>query len=223
MVFDFERWGLTPPLRAAFSDAQSSDFPHEIINFNATVPEPTAPHGPHLARVIGARRGPRFDLITAAGPGEGVPRGALFAGDPADAPVVGDWVRVRPLEPGRWVVEAVLPRLGVLARRGAGEADQPQIMLAHVDHLWVVGGLDGDFNPRRIERMLLAARTGDIPATVLLNKADLCADPSAFIARLNHPEALAVSAHTGQGLDALRAHRRPGETVALPPQRARGR
>ena len=47
------------------------------------------------------------------------------------------------------------------------------MLAANVDTVFLVMGLDGDFNPRRLERALvLAWESGALPV-VLLNKADL--------------------------------------------------
>lgn len=90
----------------------------------------------------------------------------------ADA-VVGDWA-----VGAGGVLHAILPRQSMLSRKAAG-ADREQPMAANIDRLWIVMGLDGDRNLRRLERYLvLAAACGARPA-VVLNKADLCLHPEA--------------------------------------------
>ena len=77
---------------------------------------------------------------------------------PGDFPAVGDWVVASPRPGGeRATIHAVLPRRGRLARKVAGEVTSEQVLAANVDTLFLVGGLDGDFNPRRIERALVLA------------------------------------------------------------------
>jgi len=85
---------------------------------------------------------------------------------------VGDWVL---LEGGRIV--ALLPRRSAIKRGAAGEHYRQQVIAANVDTVLVVCGLDGDFNPRRIERYLLLVNGGGAqPAAsqpiVVLTKAD---------------------------------------------------
>ncbi|MGH8234881.1 MAG: ribosome small subunit-dependent GTPase A, partial [Rhodanobacteraceae bacterium] len=70
--------------------------------------------------------------------------------DPADRPAVGDFVLVETGTPSH-IVE-VLPRRSVLARAAAGERYARQIIATNIDIVFVLTGLDGDFNPARIER-----------------------------------------------------------------------
>ena len=42
-------------------------------------------------------------------------------------------------------------------RKAAGSATEAQVLAANVDTVFLVAGLDGDFNPRRIERALVQA------------------------------------------------------------------
>jgi len=90
---------------------------------------------------------------------------------------------------------------------------------ANVDTLFLVSGLDGDFNPRRIERYLTAAWDSGARPVVILNKLDRCAEPDRC---LLEAEAVArgvpvhrVSAKTGEGCEALLQYLKPGETVSL--------
>jgi len=90
---------------------------------------------------------------------------------------------------------------------------------ANVDVVFLVSGLDHDFNVRRIERYLLAALEGGASPVVVLNKADLDRNIDEVREALGPvagqvPVAL-VSARTGQGLDALRAHIGVGRTAAF--------
>ena len=123
---------------------------------------------------------------------------------------VGDYVRVA----GGAITE-VLPRRTKLSRRAAGDKATEQLVAANVDRVFIVCGLDGDFNMRRIKRYLVAMRSGGAEAAVLLNKADLVDDPAARVAEvaaLGAPVHL-ISARDGTGLDALAIG--PGETVCF--------
>jgi ribosome biogenesis GTPase len=106
-------------------------------------------------------------------------------------PTVGDWVAARVVAAGQAIVEAVLPRRTLFARRAAGRREEQQAIAANIDVVLLVCGLDGDFNPRRLERYLtLAVESGASPV-VILNKADCCADLALAI-----EEAVAVSGLT---------------------------
>ena len=138
------------------------------------------------------------------------------AGDPA----VGDWVALRPpIGEGRAVIHAVLPRKSKFSRKIAGHRTEEQVVAANVDTIFLVTGLDGDFNPRRIERYLTAAWDSGAQPVVVLNKLDRCDNPDACLLEV---EAVAmgvpvhrVSAKTGENVDELRAYFGPGQTVGF--------
>lgn len=137
-----------------------------------------------------------------------------------DFPVVGDWVAMslRPSE-SRATIHAILPRLSRFSRKAAGVETEEQVLAANVDTVFLVAGLDGDFNPRRLERYLAMAWDSGAAPVILLTKSDLCADVPARLAEI---EAIAggvplyaVSSLRGEGLDAVRGHLSPGRTAAL--------
>ena len=139
----------------------------------------------------------------------------------ADFPAVGDWVALDTDD----VISAILPRRSVFkrmaadaSRRGA-RLDDEQIMASNIDVALLVAGLDNDFNLRRIERYLAIAWSSAITPVVVLNKADLADDvdgPLVAVRAIAPGVAtVAVSAWTGQGLDELREHLRPGATAAI--------
>jgi len=91
---------------------------------------------------------------------------------------VGDWVLIEDQANHKPQIVALLPRRTSIKRGAAGEHYRQQLIAANVDTVFVVCGLDLDFNPRRIERYLLLVRGGAEPV-VVLTKADLAAaDPS---------------------------------------------
>ena len=130
----------------------------------------------------------------------------------AAAPATGDFVAVLPDGP----VRAVLPRRGVIARRGDG--GRPEVLAANVDLALLATSLNRDLNPRRLARFLAITTRGGVEAVVLLTKADLDADASRVRAEnegLHGPPVLAVSVHAGAGLDAVRALLAPRRTAVL--------
>ena len=71
---------------------------------------------------------------------------------------VGDWVAARPSSSDATAtIEAILPRRTKFSRKVAGELTEEQIVAANIDTVFLVMGLDGDYNPRRLERYLLLA------------------------------------------------------------------
>ena len=71
-------------------------------------------------------------------------------------PVVGDWVIAEPgpMPTDPWSILAVFPRRSCISRGAAGTGKSEQVLAANVDKIWVVHGLDLQFNPRRLERYL---------------------------------------------------------------------
>lgn len=158
--------------------------------------------------------------------GEGGARPAELAGrlrhdarTRADMPAVGDWVAVRPGAASPAIIEAVLPRTSAFVRKDVGDAAIEQVVAANVDTVFLVSGLDLDYNPRRIERYLAAAWESGATPVVVLNKADLDPDRDARVAETQAlaPGAavIAVSALEGDGIAALEPWLQPGRTVAL--------
>jgi ribosome biogenesis GTPase len=137
-----------------------------------------------------------------------------------ELPAVGDWVALRPRAgDGRAVVQAVLPRRTAFVRRAAGVRGVAQVLAANVDTAFLVMGLDGDFNPRRLERALVLAWQSGAAPVVLLNKLDVADDLAACRAEVERVAlgvpVCAIAAKHGLGLEALAAWLDPGRTVAL--------
>ena len=139
----------------------------------------------------------------------------------ADAmPVVGDWVAIRPTttEP-RATIEAILPRRSSFSRKAAGEPTRRQLIAANIDTVFLVCGLDSDFNIRRIERYLVAIQQSGAAPVLILNKSDLgpqhedAAQAAAAIAPETPLHVISCLQQTGA--DPLRAHLTPGRTIAL--------
>jgi ribosome biogenesis GTPase / thiamine phosphate phosphatase len=184
---------------------------------------PTAPVGTP-GRVASANHG-RFLVWTAnetdAAPGEidasvtGVLRksGALW-------PAVGDWVILRPDAP---VIDRVLDRHTKLSRKQPEREIREQVLAANIDVLFIVSGLDRDYNPRRIERFLVMANESGARPIVLLNKADLASglglDLAETVRSVQQLTAgltvLPISALSDENLDTLPAQLGPGQTAAL--------
>jgi ribosome biogenesis GTPase len=173
-----------------------------------------------LARVAVAQRD-LYYLYTEDGSVHAEPSGRLYHRTPdrSSLPVTGDWVAARIVGPEQALVEAVLPRRTCLSRRAAGSRDEEQPLAANVDVVFLICGLDGDFNLRRLERYLALVATSGASPVVVLNKADLCADLAGRIvetaATARSAPVVAASTLDPHGLDALRRFLTPGVTVAL--------
>ena len=180
--------------------------------------QPHSGRGLAPGRVI-ADLGAAFRLAAEAGDLDAVPAGRLRRA--GERPAVGDWAAFSPPAPGGGParIEALLPRRGRLVRKGAGAPTAEQVVAVNVDVVFVVMGLDDDFNLRRLERFLVMTWESGARPLVVLNKADLAADPATRRAEVEAAApgvpVLLLSCRTGAGLEGLGPHLRPGETVAL--------
>jgi ribosome biogenesis GTPase len=138
----------------------------------------------------------------------------------SELPAVGDWVAVRRRdgqESGDIV--AVLPRRSWFSRKAAGNVTDEQVVAANVDVAFIVMGLDGDFNLRRLERYLLLARESGATPVVLLTKTDLADDLASSLtevaALVSDVPVHALSPKRNEGLDQIARYLAPGTTAAL--------
>ena len=103
----------------------------------------------------------------------------------SEVPVVGDWVELG-WQPGDEfaMIHSQFGRQNCISRAAPGSrgsnrevSAEKQVIAANIDTVFLVSGLDRDFNLRRIERYLtLVYESGAMPV-ILLNKMDLCPDP----------------------------------------------
>jgi ribosome biogenesis GTPase len=133
-------------------------------------------------------------------------------------PAVGDWVAARIINAEQAIVEAVLPRRSCFYRRAVGKREERQAIAANLDLVFLVSGLDGDFNLRRIERYLTLAAEAGVEPVIVLNKADVCADAAGRVrdvTEITNAPVLAVSAIAPDGIAGLRAFLTGSPTIAL--------
>ncbi len=174
------------------------------------------------ARVVTENR-EIYGLYTARGPLDAALSGRLRhqARGSRDLPVVGDWVAIDGMEhsgsPTR--IQVVLPRRTQLSRKAAGNPTREQPVAANLDCALLIMGLDGDFNHRRMERLVVTVWESGANPMVILNKRDLCDEAEQ---RQQDIEALipGVPVHLasfvdGSGVSTLHALIRPGETTVL--------
>lgn len=139
---------------------------------------------------------------------ESVP--VLASLDPA--PIVGDWVLV-----SDGAVRAVLSRTSLLRRRDTTR-DVEQPIVANVDAVLIVCGLDRPVKAGRIQRATALAADAGAEPVIVLTKADAVADADRVAQDLRDAnpgvDVLVTSARTDTGLDALR-DRIAGRTVVM--------
>ena len=139
----------------------------------------------------------------------------------ADLPAVGDWIGIKMSMDPDGVAEIVYryPRKSSLCRQATGDVKDKQVLAANIDLVFVISGLDQNFNVNRIERFLMMAWSSGLPAVLLLNKADLFPNPVAQLSALEpilsgtpvHP----ISALRGTAIDTVTSYLGTGKSAAL--------
>jgi ribosome biogenesis GTPase len=144
----------------------------------------------------------------------------LYRADNSELPVVGDWIGFRQYAPGDLaIIHEVLPRRTKFSRKAAGGAFAEQVIAANIDTLFVVCGLDHDYNLRRLERYLVAAGESGASVVIVLNKSDLCSDVESRVKDVSSvaPEVpiVPVSALSSNSTSVLLRYLDKGRTAAL--------
>jgi ribosome biogenesis GTPase len=172
------------------------------------------------ARVVGVRKN-RFRTSNGKHEWLATLAGKLQHDHDGIYPVTGDWVLMTDN-----VIFRVLPRQNALSRGASGshhrqeaQPQKKQVIAANLDTVFIVCGLDRDFNLRRIERYLTLVYNSGLNPVIILTKADLHQDPGHFV---SDAEAVAfgvpihlVSASDDTGLSALEAYLSPGTTTTM--------
>jgi len=129
------------------------------------------PDGTCVVRVIAQHRsGYRVHDGAEEFPAQPAPRFLRRATDPSERPAVGDFALADVATP--LLLRELLPRRSVLSRAAAGERLQRQIIATNIDYVFVLMGLDGDFNARRVERYLALVQGSGARPLVVLTKRD---------------------------------------------------
>jgi ribosome biogenesis GTPase len=192
-----ERLGFTPFFRERFDNLGKPDL----------VPARIASEGRGVYRLLGCRA-ERGEL-----------RGRLrHRLQGLEFPAVGDWVAVR--DGGNLaIIDAILERRTALMRRAAGSDTECQIVAANIDLVFIVTTATRDYNPRRIERYLVAVWDSGAEPVILVNKIDLGGEVDEVLNELAEiapgVATVCTSALTAQGLDELQSLLAPGRTIGL--------
>ncbi|MEO5602702.1 MAG: ribosome small subunit-dependent GTPase A [Cyclobacteriaceae bacterium] len=162
-----------------------------------------------VGRVISIK-GFKYVLISEQGEIETEISGKLMYGTEVEGlPKVGDWVLYKDYESMGYLIE-VLPRINELCRKIPGKQTGRQVLAVNIDCAIIVQGLDHDFNLMRLDRYLVQLTACHIRPVVILNKADLVAEPDHYkgeVMRLKHRcEIYLCSTLTGLGINELQDH-----------------
>ena len=168
------------------------------------------------ARVTAVHRD-RFEIMTLSGPAFArMKRGLNFG----EMPTVGDLIEIEYNPDGDSMGVAILPRRTLFARFDGWKGER-QLVAANVDLACIVTSLNADFNIRRLERYLALALESGAEPVFLLTKRDLVDDLTvdAVAAQIYGLapgcRVLALSAHTGEGMDKLGQLLSPGKIAVL--------
>jgi ribosome biogenesis GTPase len=148
-------------------------------------------------------------------------------------PVVGDFVVAGQANGSNEVViHRVLKRKNYFSRKMPisggrklnngvidGGITEEQVIASNIDTVFVMCGLDGNFNISRLERYLTLARHQDLNVVVLLNKLDLCQNIEEYFVLLKgitkDIPVLAISATVKKGLKEIEKYILKGKTIAF--------
>ncbi len=137
----------------------------------------------------------------------------------SELPAIGDWVIVKSQELSNTIL-GVLKRKNKISRKMAGREYREQVVGANIDLIFIVMGLDKDFNINRLERYLFMVRAANSEPVVILNKTDLAEGD--IEKKLEEVGAVAeglpihpISALNKEGLDTIRNYLKKGITISL--------
>ncbi|MFA6408859.1 MAG: ribosome small subunit-dependent GTPase A [Gammaproteobacteria bacterium] len=174
------------------------------------------------ARIISEDKG-SYVVMTATKEIRSKISGAYFytAKTRIDLPVVGDWVAIQ-ASGELAIIHTLLPRNTLLSRKASGENTEEQPLAANIDYVFIISGLDKNYNLRRIERYITLAWNSGAQPIIILNKVDLVNDNEKLDQIAHDIEAIAcslpvhfISSLNNEGLSALSSYFSNNKTVAL--------
>jgi ribosome biogenesis GTPase len=142
------------------------------------------------------------------------------ANSASEFPAVGDWVTINMRQgENKAIIHGLLPRKTRFSRKVTLMKTEEQILAANIDIVFLVSGMDNDFNLRRIERYLTLCYNSDFKPIIVLNKSDLCPDIEDKVSEIEsvafdvpvHP----TNALEHNGVDVLHKYFSTGITIAL--------
>ncbi len=131
-----------------------------------------------IARIIAEHKGRYSILLNRIISTAEVTGKMMFAAETRkDYPAVGDYVAVQLYDDDSLsIIHHILPRKTILSRKTSGKEIEEQIIATNIDIVFIVQGLDDNFNLRRLERFLVIATQSGAMPVILLSKIDLLSD-----------------------------------------------
>lgn len=190
--------------------------------------------GGFAARVI-AQKGETYSLISKKGVHSGKVTGRFryLSKEIKNYPVVGDFVIIKKVsESNEVLIQELLQRKNAFSRKipisGGrkmkngiidGGVTQEQVIASNIDTLFIICGLDNNFNIPRLERYLILAKHNKLDVVILLNKLDLCEDIGSYTSRVEGiakgVPVIPLSALTRDGVEQLSPYLKEGKTVSF--------
>jgi len=170
------------------------------------------------ARVTAVHKG-RFGIVSDFGEGYASLKSKEYYYEGEVFPTVGDFVLIDYVENGDSRIIKTIKRKTYFSRRDPDKGRGEQVIAANFDYVFIMQSLNNDFNPKRIERYLTAARQSGAEPVIILTKADLTDDYLPYILEISRVaedvETHIVSAKTGFGLDKLSKFMQKGNTLVF--------
>ena len=146
--------------------------------------------------------------------------GVYYSDKYAEAfPTVGDYVELEYNTMGDSLITETMERKTCFTRKDPDDGQGEQTIAANFDYVFIMMSLNRDFNLKRLERYLTVAWQSGAQPVVVLTKADLAEDvPEKVLLAQSSTigaDVCAVSAVTGQGMDALSKYLQAGRVIVF--------
>ena len=168
------------------------------------------------ARITAVHRG-RYGIVSGFGEGTAQLKGKEYYFDGETFPTVGDFVLIDYNRDGDSRIVRTLDRKTFFSRRDPGKGEQA--VASNFDYVFIMQSLNHDFNPKRMERYLTAARQSKAEPVIILTKADLTDDYLPYIIEVSRVaedvKMHIVSAKTGYGMDELAPYLEKRKTLVF--------
>ena len=170
------------------------------------------------ARIPAVHKG-RFGIVSDYGEGYAVLKGREYYHEGESFPTVGDFVLIEYNPDGDSRIFKTLRRKSYFSRRDPDKGRGEQAVAANFDYVFIMQSMNHDFNPKRLERYLTAARQSKAEPVILLTKADLTEDYLPYIIEASSAaegvRLCIVSAKTGYGMNELSPYLQKGKTLVF--------
>ncbi len=177
----------------------------------------------HLARITLQHKGV-YKVITSRGETMAEISGKFRHGATALShyPAVGDFVMLSLPDDGNAgnaVIHHILKRKSAFIRNSVGLEDQPQIVAANIDIVFICMSLNNDYNVGRLERYLSVAWNSRAVPVIILTKSDVCDNLPHILNEISdialEVDVVTTSSADPTSYDGLHSYLKPGITASF--------